>query len=110
MADILPDDWKLMDPWASQKANLIDILSHVSGLSRWESLFHLLLSASQVFIIFVLRNDYSYKPNNSVSDVTRNLRNLRPTFELREQWQYNNQVRPLAPWFRQWLKVESRCT
>ena len=37
-------------------------------------------------------NDYSYKRNNSVSDVTRNLRNLRPTFEFREQWQYNNQV------------------
>jgi hypothetical protein len=34
LAHILPDDWKLMDPWASQKANLIDILSHVSGLAR----------------------------------------------------------------------------
>jgi CubicO group peptidase (beta-lactamase class C family) len=34
VADILPNDWQLMDPWASQKANLIDILSHVSGLSR----------------------------------------------------------------------------
>ena len=34
LADILPNDWDLMDPWASQKANLIDILSHVSGLSR----------------------------------------------------------------------------
>ena len=53
--------------------------------------------SSKVFIILVLRNDYSFKPNNTVVDVTRNLRNLRPTFELREQWQYNNQVRPLAP-------------
>jgi hypothetical protein len=35
--DILPNDWNLMDPWASQKANLIDILSHVSGLSGWGS-------------------------------------------------------------------------
>jgi hypothetical protein len=34
VADILGGDWQLMDPWASQKANLIDILSHVSGLSR----------------------------------------------------------------------------
>jgi CubicO group peptidase (beta-lactamase class C family) len=34
VADILPNDWELMDPWASQKANLIDILSHVSGLAR----------------------------------------------------------------------------
>ena len=34
VADILPGDWRLMDPWASQKANLIDILSHVSGVAR----------------------------------------------------------------------------
>ncbi len=34
VADILPNDWQLMDPWASQKANLIDILSHVSGVAR----------------------------------------------------------------------------
>jgi hypothetical protein len=42
-----------------------------------------------------LSNDYSYRPNFSLSDVTRNLQNLRPTFELREQYQYNNQV--MAP-------------
>jgi hypothetical protein len=34
VAYILGADWQLMDPWASEKANLIDILSHVSGLSR----------------------------------------------------------------------------
>src|SRR5258708_17909191 len=34
LADILPNDWQLMDPWASQKASLIDILSHVSGVAR----------------------------------------------------------------------------
>jgi hypothetical protein len=34
VVDILGDDWKLMDPWATEKANLIDILSHMSGLSR----------------------------------------------------------------------------
>ncbi|KAF8270680.1 beta-lactamase/transpeptidase-like protein [Lactarius quietus] len=32
LADILPGDWELTDPWASKKANLIDILSHVSGM------------------------------------------------------------------------------
>ena len=32
--DILPGEWKLMDEWASRKANLKDILSHVSGLPR----------------------------------------------------------------------------
>ena len=34
VADILPNVWKLMDPWASQKANLIDILTHLSGVAR----------------------------------------------------------------------------
>ena len=40
VADILPNDWKLMDPWASEKANLIDILTHVSGVERWGLRFH----------------------------------------------------------------------
>jgi len=76
VADILPDAWKLMDPWASEKANLIDILTHVSGLDS---------------------HDLSFKTNFSVGDVTRNLRNLPPSFELREQWLYNNQVSRLVP-------------
>ncbi|KAI0271647.1 hypothetical protein BC834DRAFT_454036 [Gloeopeniophorella convolvens] len=29
-----PGDWELSDSWASQKANLIDMLSHVSGLPK----------------------------------------------------------------------------
>jgi len=71
LAAILPDAWKLMDDWASQKANLIDILSHVSGLQS---------------------HDLSYKVNSTVDSVTRNLRNLRPTYELRQQFLYNNQM------------------
>jgi hypothetical protein len=35
--DILPGEWKLMDEWASKKANLEDILSHVSGLPGCDS-------------------------------------------------------------------------
>ncbi|KAH8991095.1 beta-lactamase/transpeptidase-like protein [Lactarius hatsudake] len=65
LADILPGDWELSDPWASEKANLIDILSHVSACKR----------------------------NHSTLNVTRNLRNLRPSYELREKLSYNNQVR-----------------
>ncbi|KAH9038942.1 beta-lactamase/transpeptidase-like protein [Lactarius pseudohatsudake] len=72
LADILPGDWELSDPWASEKANLIDILSHVSGLPRHE---------------------LAYKRNDSTLNVTRNLRNLRPSYELREKFSYNNQVR-----------------
>ncbi|KAN0124222.1 hypothetical protein V8E52_001871, partial [Russula decolorans] len=33
LADILPNDWQLIDPWASQNTNLIDILTHVSGVA-----------------------------------------------------------------------------
>jgi CubicO group peptidase (beta-lactamase class C family) len=33
--DLLPAEWKLMDGWADEKANLRDILSHVSGLPRY---------------------------------------------------------------------------
>jgi hypothetical protein len=34
LSDILSSDWELSDPWASQKANLVDILSYVSGMPR----------------------------------------------------------------------------
>jgi CubicO group peptidase (beta-lactamase class C family) len=32
--DLLPDVWKLEDEWASEKASIHDIMSHVSGLPR----------------------------------------------------------------------------
>jgi CubicO group peptidase (beta-lactamase class C family) len=34
MKAILPDEWELMDEWASEKATVHDILAHVSGLPR----------------------------------------------------------------------------
>ncbi|KAI9461915.1 beta-lactamase/transpeptidase-like protein [Lactarius psammicola] len=71
LADILPEDWELSDPWASKKANLIDILAHVSGMPR---------------------HDLSYQRTHSPLNVTRNLRNLRPSYELRETFLYNNQM------------------
>lgn len=33
--DILPGEWELLDHWATEKANIRDILSHVSGLPRF---------------------------------------------------------------------------
>lgn len=36
--DILPGEWLLMDEWATEKADFVDILSHRSGLPR--SAFH----------------------------------------------------------------------
>ncbi|KAG2030659.1 beta-lactamase/transpeptidase-like protein, partial [Suillus americanus] len=69
--DILPGEWQLMDAWASEKANMKDILSHVSGLPR---------------------HDYSYGPHDSPKDDVLRMRYLRPAFELREQWSYNNKM------------------
>ncbi|KAG1768064.1 beta-lactamase transpeptidase-like protein [Suillus placidus] len=69
--DILPGEWQLMDDWASKKANMKDILSHVSGLPR---------------------HDYSYGPDDSPKDEVLRMRYLKPAFELREQWSYNNNM------------------
>ncbi|KAI0821223.1 beta-lactamase/transpeptidase-like protein [Irpex lacteus] len=73
--DLLPGDWKLKDEWASEKASVRDVLAHVSGLSR---------------------HDLQYQRNDSARDVVRRLRHLRPTWELREQYHYNNQMYILA--------------
>ncbi len=32
--DILPDEWEVQDPWANEKVDILDILSHRSGLPR----------------------------------------------------------------------------
>jgi hypothetical protein len=56
------------------------------------------LNVSTVLITAItLSHDYAVKKNNNVSDITRNLRNFRPTFELREQWLFTNQVRFQLP-------------
>ncbi|KAA1476004.1 beta-lactamase/transpeptidase-like protein [Dentipellis sp. KUC8613] len=67
--DILPGEWGLMDEWADAKASFRDILSHRSGVPR---------------------HDFSYGPQDSAKDVVRRMKYLRPAFELREKWSYNN--------------------
>lgn len=32
--DLLPGEWVLQDKWATEKANVLDILSHTSGMPR----------------------------------------------------------------------------
>ncbi|KAG9311213.1 beta-lactamase/transpeptidase-like protein [Chiua virens] len=68
LKDLLPE-WELMDEWASERANLRDILSHVSGMPR---------------------HDASYGPLDTPLTALTRLKYLRPAFELREQWSYNN--------------------
>ncbi|KAF8132830.1 beta-lactamase/transpeptidase-like protein [Boletus edulis] len=73
LRDVLPgsggEGWALMDTWASERANFKDILGHVSGVPR---------------------HDAAYGPSDMPLDMIGRLRYLRPAFELREQWSYNN--------------------
>ncbi|KAI0632695.1 beta-lactamase/transpeptidase-like protein [Trametes polyzona] len=71
IADILPEEWDLEDPWAARAANIRDVLGHVTGLPR---------------------HDFAYKQEDTPADVVRNLRHLRSPYELRETWLYNNQM------------------
>ncbi|GJE94198.1 beta-lactamase/transpeptidase-like protein [Phanerochaete sordida] len=72
---LFPNDWGLMDEWASEKVTVRDILSHQSGLPRHEM---------------------SYRRRDKPIDVVRRMRHLRPAFELRERWHYNNQLYTLG--------------
>ncbi|VDB83261.1 unnamed protein product [Peniophora sp. CBMAI 1063] len=69
LAALLPGEWVLMDEWATHGAKLKDIFSHVSGLPR---------------------HDYAYSRNDTPASVLSRLRDLRPAFELRERYSYNN--------------------
>ncbi|KZT69403.1 beta-lactamase/transpeptidase-like protein [Daedalea quercina L-15889] len=71
LKDLLPDEWALQDEWASGKTNIRDALSHVTGMPR---------------------HDYSYAPGDTLHGLVKNLRNLRPAYELRQKWSYNNQM------------------
>ncbi|OCF56140.1 hypothetical protein L486_06081 [Kwoniella mangroviensis CBS 10435] len=65
--DVLPE-WKLMDDYASDHVDLVDLASMRSGLPR---------------------HDIWYGVVPPV-EVVSNMRNLRPSTELRQHWQYNN--------------------
>ncbi|KZP12157.1 beta-lactamase/transpeptidase-like protein [Athelia psychrophila] len=69
--DLLPAEWALQDEWASEKASIRDIMAHVSGLGR---------------------HDLSYGPSLTSSEFVSRLRYLRPSYELREQFSYNNHM------------------
>ncbi|KAF8509526.1 beta-lactamase/transpeptidase-like protein [Hysterangium stoloniferum] len=74
--DILPENqWKLQDPTAQNQANLVDILSHRTGLPR---------------------HDLSYSRTDNLATVISNLRYLKPSAEFRDTFQYNNQMYFLA--------------
>ncbi|BGP17014.1 hypothetical protein JCM10213v2_005023 [Rhodosporidiobolus nylandii] len=70
VAAILPE-FELLDAFASERSSLVDLLSHRTGLPRHEMSYHI---------------------GQDSRDVVERLRFLRPSRELRESWQYNNQM------------------
>lgn len=89
---ILPDDWVLYDKSASVRATLQDILSMQSGLPWCVTRFLLFPSEFGSDLLHFFRHDHSYPADATTLGVTRHLRFLLPTAELRERWQYNNLV------------------
>ncbi|KAJ7292835.1 beta-lactamase/transpeptidase-like protein [Mycena rebaudengoi] len=69
MQDLLPEEWMVEDPWTTKKANLKDLLSHVTGLPD---------------------HDLSYAPSDTAQDNVLRIRHLRAAYELREHYGYNN--------------------
>ncbi|KAJ6510503.1 beta-lactamase/transpeptidase-like protein [Mycena sanguinolenta] len=71
MRDLLPDEWMTEDPWTTEKASLKDLLSHVTGLPG---------------------HDGSYSSYDSPQDIVARMKHLRTAYELRQLYEYNNQM------------------
>ncbi|KAJ6595625.1 beta-lactamase/transpeptidase-like protein [Mycena vulgaris] len=71
MHDLLPEEWMVEDKWTTEKADLKDLLSHVTGLPG---------------------HDLSYSSDDSPRDVVVRMRSLRAGYELRKRYEYNNQM------------------
>ncbi|KAF8884175.1 beta-lactamase/transpeptidase-like protein [Infundibulicybe gibba] len=61
--------WALMDPLASNRSTIIDLMSHRTGLPR---------------------HDFSYTRSDDVPSMLGKLKFLRPSAEFRDVWQYSN--------------------
>ncbi|KAF8183036.1 beta-lactamase/transpeptidase-like protein [Mycena galopus ATCC 62051] len=69
IASVIPE-WELMDSISSSETTIEDVMSHRTGLPRHD---------------FIL-------PADTVSDMIRRLRYLKPSTGFRELWQYNNHM------------------
>ncbi|KAJ7104474.1 beta-lactamase/transpeptidase-like protein [Mycena belliarum] len=69
--DLLPEEWQVEDEWATEKTDLRDLLSHVTGLPA---------------------HDLAYAPDESSRDVVLRMRHLRAAYELRQHYEYSNQM------------------
>ncbi|KAJ7144405.1 beta-lactamase/transpeptidase-like protein [Mycena epipterygia] len=78
IASVVPE-WELMDPIARAESTIEDVMSHRTGLPR-----HALSLTSHP---------------DTVVDVIRRLKYLRPSAGFRELWQYNNHMYMLLSYF-----------
>ncbi|KAJ7803451.1 beta-lactamase/transpeptidase-like protein [Mycena olivaceomarginata] len=71
LRDLLPGEWMTEDEFSTSKANLVDLLSHVTGFPR---------------------HDGSYSPDDSPRDLVLRMRDHRAAYEFRQLLEYNNQM------------------
>ncbi|KAI5449557.1 hypothetical protein NCC49_004620 [Naganishia albida] len=79
--DIVPS-WKLKDPVASEGTDVIDLLSHRTGL---------------------LQHDGFYGIDEDKGSLISPIRHLTPSAEFRQHWQYNNPAYMIASTFPEYL-------
>ncbi|KAJ7060513.1 beta-lactamase/transpeptidase-like protein [Mycena amicta] len=71
MKDLLPGEWEMDNEWGTDKADLKDLLSHRTGLPN---------------------HDACYSPDDTPADIVAKLKNLPTAYEMRQFWEYNNQM------------------
>ncbi|KAK7040621.1 beta-lactamase domain-containing protein [Favolaschia claudopus] len=71
VAALLPGEWKTEDDFSIKQTDLVDLLSHITGLPT---------------------HDLSYSPDDTPRDLVLRMRNLRGAYEFRQHYEYNNQM------------------
>ena len=89
---LLPSEWKLADDCATAKLNVRDILTHVSGIPRYAPFSGLYQLSTHDGAPDSDRHEFSYQRDDSPSTMIGRLKHLKPFFEPRQRWWYNNQV------------------
>ncbi|KAJ6602444.1 beta-lactamase/transpeptidase-like protein, partial [Mycena vulgaris] len=89
MRDLLPEEWIIEDKWTTDKADLKDLLSHVTGFPRLVSFISF---SSFPFIVCLSSHDMASPPDDSPRDVVVRMRSLRAAYEFRERFEYINQM------------------
>ncbi|ESK85499.1 beta-lactamase [Moniliophthora roreri MCA 2997] len=70
IASVIPE-WEIMDSYASEKASIIDLMSHRTGLPR---------------------HDNMYQRGDTLPLMMERMKFLKPSAEFRDTWQYTNHM------------------